>query len=443
MELKVTDDSPIRRTVEVTVPATAVKGEIARRLKEIGKRVRVPGFRRGHVPMAQLRKRYGKDVRFEAIDALVRSHIGKALETDDLKGTVHVAQPELTDMGEGESGFAFSFVAERLPKVEPKDYDGVAVQQKKVEVTDEDVRTELDQLQEQHTDLVPVEDREEVAADDIVVVSYKGVGEGPAAEIHADDQTIDLADENLLDGFASGLTGAKKGEAAEVSVTLPEDFQLDELAGQTITLEVTVAELKRRDVPAIDDELAKQSGEAETLDELKAAIRERIDSSRRAEAEMDAKRRLVAAVREANDVEIPEGYLEDQARNEVRYRLQQMQQQGMDLSVLGDQAGNLTESVKPQVRNAVLESLVLRSIAEAENIEVDEDAINAWIDEQAEATKQPKAKLRARYRNAEARNALSSRLLFDRVLEFIWSKARIEEVDELPEAETAEEADAE
>lgn len=443
MELKVTDDSPIRRTVEVTVPASAVKAEVNRRLKEIGKRVRVPGFRRGHVPMGQLRQRYGRDVRFEAIDALVRTHIGKALETDDLKGTVHVAQPELTDVGEGEGGFGFTFVAERLPKVEPKDYAGVAVQQKKVEVTDEDVQGELVALQEQHTDLVPVEDRDEIAADDIVVVSYKGVGDGPESEIFAEDQTIDLSDENLLDGFASGLAGKSKAESHEVSVTLPEDFQLDELAGKTITLEVTVAELKRRDVPAIDDELAKESGEAESLDELKAAIRERIESSRRAEAEMDAKRRLLATVRDANDVEIPDGYLEDQARNEVRFRLQQMQQQGMDLSILGDQAGNLTESVKPQVRNAVLESLVLRAIAEAENIEVDDDAINAWIDEQAETTKQPKAKLRARYRNAEARNALSSRLLFDRVLEFVWSKATIEEVDELPGSEDDEATDAE
>ena len=255
MDVQVEAQSPVSRTVAVTLPADAVGAATNKRLREIGKTAKIQGFRPGKVPFPQLKRRYGKSARLDAIDGLVNSSIGELLERDDLRDTIHLSRPEVTDGFEG-GPVTFTFVSETMPRVEPVDYTGIEVEQVRSEVEEAAVEVRLKALRDEHTEVVPVEDRTVVQATDIVTVTYRGKGSEAASEIHAQDQQIDLGDPDLLAGFASGQ-GAEKGSTVEV-VTAPEEFPVEALQG-SVLLDVKVEEIEKR-VPELDDELAKETG---------------------------------------------------------------------------------------------------------------------------------------------------------------------------------------
>jgi trigger factor len=432
MDIRIDAQSPIASQVEVTLDEQEVAAGVERRLKQIGKTAKVQGFRPGKIPPKMLRQKYGRTARFEAVDRLVNDAMPKALDHEDLAGVIHVTQPELI-AGVDDGPLVFRFVAERLPDVEPKGYEGVAVELKRVVIDDARIDERLTALQDTHTEILPVEDRDTVEATDIVIASYHGRGSADAEQIHAHDQQIDLADENLLDGFASGLVGAKKGEEATIALEIPEQFGLESLRGTTIEVGVTVSEIKAKRVPEIDDELAKESGEADSLDALKTKIRTELEAEAKKREENAAKRRLLTAIVAANDTELPPEYVRTQAEQEAIGRMRELMGQGIDPKQMGLDPRQLAAGLEGDVKSAILESLLLREIAKKEAVEVDDDAIEAWMSEQAEESGQPLPRIKAQFQAGEQRERLRIRLLFDRVLDFVWSKATITEVDALAE----------
>ena len=443
MEVKVTEQSPVEKNVEVGVAAALLAKDVDKRLKQMAGRAKIKGFRPGKAPMKMIRQRYGKGARLDALDALVRKSLLEALKRDDLKGTIHVTEPSVESGTKPGEDVKFTFTAETLPEIEPKGYMGLAVDKVKPVVDDADIDAQLSQLQENHTAIVPVEDRDVVEAGDVVVMSYKALGEGEVEKIFATDQEVDLGDEGLLDGLAAGVAGAKKGEPKIADVTLPEEFALETLAGQTIQIEVNVSEIKHQEVPAIDDALAAESGEADTLDELKTKIRERLTESKTRETEAAAKRRMLDAVVEANPVDLPANYVQSQALGEARRQAQRLAQMGVNPEDLGFDLAAVAENVKDDVAKSIRESLLLRAVATREELKVADGDIDAHLAKVAKEQKQPLARLKARYAKGDAREQLRTQLLFERVVDFIWSKATITEVDALPEDEAAGEKAAE
>lgn len=431
MDVVVEELSPVSKRVSVTLDSEAIARDTDKRLAKVGKRVKIHGFRPGKAPAKLLKKQYGQSVRLDAIDAAVREGLNASLERDDLQGTIHVSRPDLKSGLQDGEAVVFEFIAERLPQCETTGYEGVEVQMLDVQVSDEDVAAELERMREQHVAIVPVEDRDTVQADDVVIVSYQGVGEGEASEIHADGQQIDLSDEALLTGFAAGLSGAKIGEQARVEVELPEDFSLESIAGTKVTLEVTVSEIKRREVPELDDDFAAEVGDSETLDALRADIRKRLEDNRTRNAEVGARRRMIEKIVAANPVELPPLYVEARALEEARNRLRQLAAQGLDLSILGDDISGFAQSMKEDVAGAIHESIVMRGIAVAQKVEVSDADIETWMKEQADRSGQPLARLKAQFSVPEARDGLRSRLTYDKVVELVWSMAKVEKVAEL------------
>ena len=272
----------------------------------------------------------------------------------------------------------------------------------------------------------------------MVIVAYVGVGEGEVAEIHAEDQQIDLADPNLLEGFADGLVGAEKGKGKVIDVTLPEQFSLESIAGQAVQLEVTVGEIKRRDVPEIDDDLAAEAGDFDDLDALKEDIRKRLGEQREEAAKSDSQRRMIARIVESNPVDLPPLYVEEQAVQESRNRLMNLARQGLDVAKLGLDPRDMAKNIMDDVGRAIRESLLLREIGTKEEVKVTAMDIDAWLAAEAEKSNQPLARLKAHFASDEAKDQLRSRLLWEQVVELIWAQAKIEEVDELPPDPDAE-----
>lgn len=437
MDIRIEAQSPISSQVEVTLDEKEVAAGVNKRLKEIGKTAKVQGFRKGKVPPKLLRQKYGQTARLEAIDRLVNDAMPKALEHDDLEGTIHVTQPELT--GGAMSGpLVFTFSAERLPELELGKVEGIEVEKVRVTIDEDAVKARLTALQDEHTDIVPVEDRDEVKADDIVIATYHGRGSEDAEKIHAHDQQIDLSDENLLDGFATGLAGAKKGEATTIQLQIPDEFGLESLRGTTIDVEVTVSEIKSKEVPALDDELAKLTGEAETIAELEQKYRDEMTAQAEEREEQAAKRRLVEKLVENHPAELPPEYVRTQAEQEAIGRLRELMGQGIDIQNMGIDPRQMAAGLEDDVKRSMIESLVLRKIVETQNIEISDEDIDAFLAEQAEKSGQPLPRLKAQFNDPEQRMRLSIRLQFDRALDFVWSRATITEVDAIAEDESGD-----
>lgn len=434
MEVRATRTNDVSQQVEVEIEEKEILAATHKKLQRMAKNVRIDGFRKGKVPVNVVRKRFGASARAEAIEETVNAKIYEALASDELKETVQFSRP---DVIEGVSGgnVKFTFVAENFPQVDVKDYKGVAVDLVRTEVEDAAVDTEIKRLQEELTALEPVEGRNVVEAKDVVRISFKGIGDGPQAELQQEDQEVDLGDEGLIQGLADGLVGAEKGGKKVITITLPEDFGLEELQGKDVDLDVEVHEILARQAPALDDSFAKETGKADTYAELREKIREDLLSTRKKSNEDAARRRMLDTIGASNPVTVPPMYLGMQAQRQVMEQLQMFERQGIAWQDLGLDIGSLIQASERDMEGSLARSFVLQAIAKAENIEVNDEDVDDEIKRMAEENDVPEAQVIASLGGEQAKDQLRFRLQMDRVLDFVWSEATITEVDELPAAE--------
>lgn len=439
MEVTVNEQSPVEKTVEITIPAEEVDREVARRLRQIGQRAKVPGFRKGKVPMRQLERLHGRAARGEAVQGLVQQALYRALDREELVGTVHVSPPNVTSGFSSGAPLAFQFTAERFPEFEPTGYEGIEAERLSVEVGDEEIDAQLERMREQAVQIVPVEDREIVEEGDVVVISYRARGEGAVEQIFADDQEIWLGDEQLPEGLAAGIVGATRDADTEVKIQLPEGFSIEELSGEEVTLDLQVSAIKKRELPELDDAFAAEVSDDETLEALRARIREDLQSSRGRQAEQQSWQRLRKALLEANPVTMPPLYVREQARQEARGRLGELEKQGLKIADLGINPDDFAQRLEGEVRDSIHEALLLRRVAEKEGVEVTDADIDAWFAKMAGETGMPLARIKAQFAGERARQELEGRLVMEKTRDLIWEKASVTEVDEL----TPEPGDAE
>ncbi|MFT6400514.1 MAG: trigger factor [Bradymonadia bacterium] len=442
MDVNVEETSAIAKTVTVTVEESVIEKAVAKKLQKMGKNAKIQGFRAGKAPMKLLRRKYGNAAHMDAVEDVVRKSMGDVLDTDDLKGTVHASRPEL-GAGLAPGGpITFKFTAERFPEFVPDGYTGLTVQQENAKVDAEAIQTQLESMRDEAATVVPVEDREIVEAGDIVIATYAGVGDDEVGEIHAEEQEIDLGDEGLLEGLAEGLLGKKVGDETDVEVQLPENFPLESIKGTKITLRITVDELKVREVPELNDEFAQDVSDFQTLDELRADMEVRAKEEAEEKTKSAALRRAIEAVVASNPVELPPLFIQARAYEEATERMRTLSAQGIDLSMLGQDISGFADTMKVRVSAGLHESLIVREIAKKEGIEASDADVDTFLTEQAEKTGQPLARLRAQVASPEALENLKSRLVYDKVVAFVYDAATIEMVDELPEEEEEEGAAA-
>lgn len=440
MEVRATRTNDVSQQVEVEIEEKVILAATNKKLQRMAKNVRIDGFRKGKVPVSVVRKRFGGSARAEAIEETVNAKLYEALQsTDELKETIQFSRPDVTE-GVQKGNVVFTFVAENFPEFTPKDYKGVAVDLVRAEVEDAAVDTEIKRLQEELTALEPVEDRNVVEAGDVLRISFKGLGDGPQSELSQEDQEVDLSDENLIAGMAEGLPGAEKGGKKVVTITLPEEFALEELQGKDIEIEVEVHDILVRRAPELDDSFAKETGKADTYEALRETIREDLLSSRKKASEDDARRRLLQTIQESNPITVPPMYLSMQAQQQVMEQLQMFEQQGIAWQDLGLDINSLVQASERDMEGSLANSLILQAIAKAEDIDVSEEDVDAEIKKMAEENNVSEDQVLASLGGAQAKDQLRFRLQMDRVLDFVWSEATITEVDELPSPEAEESA---
>ncbi len=362
------------------VDAASFKGALDQAFKKVVKDINVPGFRKGKVPRMIFEQRFGVESLYQdALDIILPQVYSKAIEET---GIEPVDQPEV-DVEQVEKGKELILTAKVTVKPEVKlgEYKGLEVEELETEVTEEDVNQELKQLQERFAELAVKEDGA-IEEGDTAVMDFEGFVDGEAFEGgKAENYSLDIGSNTFIPGFEEQLIGMKTGEEKEVTVTFPEDYHAEELKGKDATFKVNVHEIKVKELPALDDEFAKDADEeVESFEELKTKIENRLKDQKASTAENSKRDAVVEQATQNAEIDLPEVMVESEQANMLREFEQQIQSQGLTLDMYYQFAGvdqdGLKEQMKDDAEKRVRANLTLEAIAKAENLEVAEADID-------------------------------------------------------------------
>ena len=337
----------------------------------------VDGFRKGKAPRSIIEKRFGEGIFFEdAIDELFRENYVKALLELELE-VIDSPAADFSEIKKGE-GFTATITVACYPVVEIKDYKGVEIEKIVNEVADEDVERDIEQLQKRNARVVLVE--REAKEGDTVLFDYAGfVGEEQFEGGTAERQELRLGSGMFIPGFEEQLVGATPGEKRDVVVTFPEEYHAEDLAGKEAVFHCLVHEIKEEILPELDDEFAKDVSEFDTLDELKASTREKLEKYAEAGAVTQMQDKALEKVVEANEIEVPAVMVADEIERMIHELNQQLRYQGMSvdqyLGFIGKNIAEFKEELRPDAERQVKTRLLLMGIVEAEKIEVSEEEL--------------------------------------------------------------------
>ena len=342
------------------------------------KNITVPGFRKGKAPRSVIEKMYGTGVFYEdAINDLIPAAYTAAAAESALE---IVGQPEFDVVSIDENGLLLSAKVYVKPDVEIKDYCGIEVEKEVAEVTDEDVNREIEMVRERNSRELDVTDR---AAEmgDTTVIDFEGFCDGVAFEGgKGTDYALKLGSGSFIPGFEEQIVGKSIDEEFDVNVTFPEEYHAAELAGKPAVFKVKIHAITRVELPALDDDFAKDVSEFDTLDEYKADIKAKIEKRHETTAENAVEDKLVEALIEKLEAEIPEVMYDVETENFVRDYDTRLRSQGLDLKTYFKYTGmnldSLREQMRPQAERQEKARLALEKIAALENIEATEEDIN-------------------------------------------------------------------
>lgn len=373
-------------TIEVS--AEEVNKALDKAFKKIVVKINEPGFRKGKMPRVLFEKKYGVEALYQdALEIIIPDAYSNAI---DEAGIEPVDYPEIAGTETFEKGKDFTFTATVTVKPEPKlgEYKGLEVTKLSTEVTEEEVE---EQIQAQLARKAELEIKEDGAVEegDTAVIDFEGfLGEEAFEGGKGEDYALEIGSGSFIPGFEEQLVGVKAGESKDVVVTFPEEYHATELAGKEATFKVTVKEIKTKVLPELNDEFAKEiDPEVESVEALRAKIKEQTAEQKKAESEGTLRDELVEKAAENAEMEIPQGMINTELDRMVQEFGQRLQMQGMNLELYFQFSGQneeaLREQMTPDAENRVRVALTLEAIAKAENVQVTEEDITAELDAMA------------------------------------------------------------
>ncbi|MHB7935150.1 trigger factor [Staphylococcus haemolyticus] len=370
--------------LKVTVPAEKVDKALDQAFKKVVKQINVPGFRKGKVPRPIFEQRFGVEALYQdAVDILLPEAYGEAI---DETGINPVAQPEInvTQIEKGKD-FEFEATVTVEPEVQLGDYKGLEIEKQDSELTDEDLQEAIDHSLGHLADMVVKEDGA-VENGDTVNIDFDGYVDGEQFEGgQADGYDLEIGSGSFIPGFEDQLVGVKTGEEKDVVVTFPEEYHAEELAGKEATFKTKVNEIKYKEVPELDDEIANElDSDANSVDEYKENLRKRLSEQKAEEAENVEKEEAINKATDNATIDIPQAMIDTELDRMVQEFGQRIQQQGLDLQtyfqISGQDESQLREQMKDDAEQRIKTNLTLSAIADKENIEANDEDIDKELE---------------------------------------------------------------
>ena len=331
--------------LELIVEAAKFDEAIKKVYFKSAKYFNIPGFRKGKAPMNIVEKYYGKEIFYEdAFNDLAPEVIEQAVKENDLK---IVSRPDIdvTQIGKGQD-LIFTAIYQTKPEAELGKYKGIEIEKIEYTVTDEDINHELEHLQEHNSRLISIEDRP-VENRDIATIDFEGFVDGtPFEGGKAENYDLEIGSKSFIEGFEDQVIGMKIDEEKEIKVTFPEEYFSSELAGKEATFKVKVHEIKKKELPELDDEFAKDVSEFDTLDELKKSIQDKLEKENADKQKYETEDAVIKAVVEEMKVEIPSGMIETEVDNMIRDIESRLSYQGLKLEQYLQMLGKTEEDLR-------------------------------------------------------------------------------------------------
>jgi trigger factor len=422
MHVDLEDLSAVKKRLSIEVPPGEVEQETEGVLRNFRKKARIPGFRPGKTPASVIRSRFAKEIREEVKENLIRSSFLNAARERDLNPISDPALEEVT-FEEGQP-LSFKVTFEVLPDFEVKDYRGIEVRRSSAQVPPAEIDQQLAQLQLARVKHVYEKGRP-AAEGDLVVADVVGTPEEGESFSRESTQVILGAKENLPE-FNEHLAGAQEGDEKEFPVRYPEGYPGKELAGKRVDFRLTVKEVKRRELPELDDEFAKDLGDFSGMDELRSRVEEDLQARKKHEAENRVREALLDKVLLQNAIPLPEVLTESEIRHRMEEIVRGMLNQGIDPQNSKVDWEKIRKQQEEPARKSVHARLVLDAIAKAEGLEVDRKKVDERIRLEAARMDETPESLREQLNKGSGMQALKNQLLREVTLDYLTSVANIQ-----------------
>ena len=372
--------------LEITIEAEKFEDGIKKVYFQNAKYFNIPGFRKGKAPQAIVEKYYGKEIFYEdAFNDIVPAELEKAVEENNIDV---VSRPDI-DVKQMEKGkdLIFTAVFQTKPEAILGQYKGIEIPKIEYNVTDKDVEHELSHMQEHNSRLITVEDRP-VEKGDTVIIDFEGfVGGKPFEGGKAENHELEIGSNTFIPGFEDQIIGMKNDEEKDINVKFPDEYFSKDLAGKDATFKVKLHEIKKKELPTLDDEFAKDVSEFDTLDELKKDIKTKLEEQSAENQKMETEDAVIKEVCKNVKVDIPSGMIELEVEDMLKNIETRLSYQGLKLDqylkIIGKTEDEIKKEYEPQAKEAITSRLMLEAVIKAEKIEATEDEIVAKMKEMA------------------------------------------------------------
>ena len=412
--------------LEITVDAEKFENAMKKVYFQNAKYINIPGFRKGKAPMNIVEKYYGAEIFYEdAFNEVATEAYDEAIDANKID-VVSRPTVDIVQMEKGKD-VIFTAVVQVKPEVELGKYKGIEIKKIEYPVKDEDVQNEIKQMQDKNSRLVTVDDRA-LENGDTATIDFEGFVDGVAFEGgKAEGHELEIGSGAFIPGFEDQLVGMKIDEEKEIKVTFPKEYFSKDLAGKEATFKVKLHEIKKKELPELDDEFAKDVSEFDTLEELKKSIKDRIEKDNEQRQKYETEDAVIKAVCENVKVDIPSGMIENETEDMLRNVESRLSYQGLKLEQYLQMMGKTDEEVKkeyePQAIETIKSRLMLEAVIKAEKIEATEDEILEKMKEMAK--NYGKSDDKEFMENENVRKYIKSGLESEKALEFLVKNAKI------------------
>lgn len=385
----------------------------------------VPGFRKGKAPMNIIERQYGSEIFYEdTFNEIVPKVYDEELKANNIEA---VSRPDIdvTQIGKGQD-LIFTAVVQIKPEVKLGKYKGIQLKKIEYNVTDEDIDHEIGHMAEKNSRLVTIEDRP-VEEKDIAVIDFEGFVDGVAFDGgKAENHELEIGSKTFIPGFEDQIIGMKIGEEKDINVKFPEEYFSKDLAGKDAVFKVKLHEIKRKELPEIDDEFAKDVSEFDTIKELKESIKEKLEEENKSRAKFETEDEAIKTVCDSVEIEIPSGMIETEIDNMVKDVEARLSYQGLKLDqylhMMNKTEEDFRKEYEEQAQKSVKSRLVLEAIVKDESIEIADEELNEKIKEMATNYGKKEEEL---MQNENLKDYLKNNMKIEKAIKFIVDNAKI------------------
>ncbi len=431
MEYNVTEISPVKTQVTVSVPAEEANAALSTAVALYRSKADIKGFRKGKVPASVIESRFKKEITTEATTDLINVHI------NDIMGELKLSPLSGLEVSEAvlnkNEPLEYTFSFEHAPAFDLPDYKGQAIEEEDVVVNDAEIDAVIERVRHNLAEVTPISDARPAQDGEVVSVSFEAFENGaPVPGVRAENFEMTLGEGQALPEFETLVKTVPAGEEGEAEMTFPEDFINAELAGRTVTMKVTVHVIKQRNLPPIDDELAKKAGNFENLDKMREAITMSYTKSRQDLHRSAAQKKLLDKLLAGVEFELPPSVVEQQLASMAEDFVEKLERQGKSLEGAGKTREDLEKDLRPRAEELVKTQILLSAIAAKEELTVSQQEMDAFFYRLSTQTSQDVILLKRYYEDNGLMIMVRDKLLADKAADFVYANA---EVTKVPPAE--------